>query len=360
MQASLVTPRTQTQRSSIAAVQVTDLSHTYPKVRKAGRRGNKTAASRDEQPGGDQAVDGTPRPALAGVSLDVEPGEIFCVLGPNGGGKTTLFRILSTLLRPSSGQASIFGNDVVSQSHAVREQLGVAFQSPSLDVKLTARENLLHHGHLYGLRGAGLRQRIDRLLDQVHLGQRAGEYVETFSGGMRRRVELAKALLHEPKLLLLDEPSTGLDPAARRDLWDVLERLCKEQGVTIVFTTHILEEADRCDHVAILSQGKLVAVDSPGTLKAMIGGDVLTIEPATDPQALCDAITERLGPWADDAAPKVVDGAVRFEKPDGAQVVAEVAASVSGSIRRITVSEPTLEDVFMHLTGRGLEDSSQL
>src|SRR5215468_4437890 len=213
------------------------------------------------------------RAALKGISFDVLPGEIFGLLGPNGSGKTTLFRILSTLMLPTGGQALISGFDVARQADEVRPRIGVVFQEQSIDVKLTAAENLWHQGHLYGLRGSLLRDRIREMLGRVGLEDRAKEKVETFSGGMQRRVELAKGLIHRPSVLLLDEPTTGLDPGARRDLWLYLGSLRECEGVTVLVTTHLMEEAERCGRLAILSHGKLVGLGTPAELKSEIGGD---------------------------------------------------------------------------------------
>jgi len=304
------------------------------------------------------------RPALDGVSLMIRPDEIFGVLGPNGGGKSTLFRILATVLRPTSGSVRVFGADPVSASHRVRGMLGVVFQYPSLDLKLTARENLLHHGRLYGLGGKDLADRIDAALAAANLTDRAGEYVERFSGGMRRKVEIAKAMLHAPRLLLLDEPSTGLDPGARRDVWRQIERLREAQGVTVALTTHLMDEADRCDRLAILSMGRVVGQGSPSELKSLIGGDVVSLEaePPGDMdgvEALCRQIAERFGPWPQGKPPAVIDGRVRIERQDGAAFVATLAGAFPGRVRSITVGRPTLDDVFMHMTGRALEDEAQ-
>ncbi|MFP4144056.1 MAG: ABC transporter ATP-binding protein [Phycisphaeraceae bacterium] len=295
--------------------------------------------------------------ALAGVSFTARPGEVFGILGPNGSGKSTLFGILSTLLQPrGSGSASIFGHDVVAEPAAARQQIGVVFQHPSLDAKLTAAENLRHQGRLYGLGGRALRERIDHWLDRFGLADRRNEYVERFSGGMRRRVELAKALLHEPKLLLMDEPATGLDPAARREMWHHLLVLREQQGVTVAVTTHLMDEAERCDRLAIMDRGRLVALDTPGTLKASIGGEVVRVEPDetqpnNEPETLARLIEEQLGPWGEGARPRVVEGEVRFEHPDGPAVVARVASTWPGRVQRISVGQPTLEDVFLDLTG---------
>src|SRR6185369_16543051 len=212
------------------------------------------------------------RVALDGISFTVEQARIFGLLGPNGGGKTTTFRILSTLLKPTSGKASICGLDISKDSSKVRNCIGVVFQSAAVDVKLTVAENLRHQGHLYGLKGSALKSRINEVAERMEISDRANDFVEKLSGGLRRRVEIAKSFLHKPPVLLLDEPSTGLDPAARRDLWSYLESLRDREGITIVITTHIMEEAEGCDHIGILDQGRLVANDTPATLKAEIGG----------------------------------------------------------------------------------------
>lgn len=286
------------------------------------------------------------RVALSGVSFSVRSGEVFGLLGPNGGGKTTLFRILTTLLPASSGKAVICGEDVQTQRAEVRRHIGVVFQSPSLDIHLTARENLRHAGRLYGLHGSSLESRIETMLHRFGLGDRADELVKSLSGGMRRRVEIAKGMLHQPALLILDEPSTGLDPAARRELWRHLEGLRDQSGVTILLTTHFLEEAEHCDRLAILDRGQLVACGSPLELKTRVGGDCVTIECETAENLLC-RITERLGCEA-----TLVDGLIRIETRDGAALVGRLMNEFSGDIRAITLGKPTLEDVFVHETGR--------
>ncbi|MBI3988148.1 MAG: ATP-binding cassette domain-containing protein [candidate division NC10 bacterium] len=285
------------------------------------------------------------REALGGITFTVSRREIFGLLGPNGGGKTTLFKILSTLMRPTSGNVRVFGHDLASESHAVRRRLGVVFQHPSLDPKLTVMENLQHHGHLYGLWGRALRSQAQALLNRLGLGDRVSDLVETLSGGLQRRTELAKALLHRPDLLLLDEPSTGLDPGARRDFDDYLDYLREQDGVTILLTTHILEEAERCDRVGILQQGKLVAVGAPDDLKEKIGGDVVVIH-AQDPEGLQTKIRERFG-----CEVALVDGTLRMERPRGHEFVREVVDAFPGEVRSVTFGKPTLEDVFIHLTG---------
>jgi ABC-2 type transport system ATP-binding protein len=285
------------------------------------------------------------RRALAGLSLTIDRGEIFLFLGPNGGGKTTLFRLLSTLIPIQQGEARILGFDLRRQAQAVRERVGIVFQAPSLDKKLTVAENLMHQGHLYGLSGGGLQARQDEMLERLGLGDRRRDRVETLSGGLRRRVELAKGMLHRPRLLLLDEPSTGLDPGARSDLWDYLQQVRRDEGVTIVLTTHLLEEADKADRIAILSEGSLVALDTPDALKATVGGDSITIQ-TEEPESLAPAISERFGCPA-----AVLDGAVRLEQRDGHEWIARLVEAFPGRIDAITLGKPTLEDVFIDRTG---------
>ncbi|MBI3077459.1 MAG: ATP-binding cassette domain-containing protein [Deltaproteobacteria bacterium] len=288
------------------------------------------------------------REALGGVSFAVSEGEVFGLLGPNGGGKTTLFKILATLMVATGGSVRVFGQEVARKPRAVRSRLGVVFQQPSLDRKLTVSENLRHHGHLYGLRGRALGGRAQAVLDRMGLGDRAGDLVETLSGGLCRRAELAKALLHRPDLLLLDEPSTGLDPGARRDFNDHLLYLRGQEGVTILLTTHILEEADRCDRVGILHQGRLVATGTPEELKGRVGGDVVVIR-SRAPEGLRGKLRERFG-----CEPVLVEGTLRVERPRGHEFVREVVEAFPGEVESVTFGRPTLEDVFIHLTGRRL------
>ncbi|HLX62550.1 MAG TPA: ATP-binding cassette domain-containing protein [Planctomycetota bacterium] len=285
------------------------------------------------------------RRALDNLSFSASRGEIFGLLGPNGGGKTTTFRILSTLIRPTSGKVGIFGFDLLNKPREIQKRIGVVFQAPSLDKKLTAYENLHHQGRLYGLGGAQLSSRIGYLLDRVKLGDRANEYVETFSGGMRRRVELAKGLLHGPKLLLLDEPSTGLDPGARRDLWQYLRELAQQEGVTSLLTTHYMEEAAQCTRIAILNAGKLVALGAPDELRATIGGDVITIQ-SPNPEELQKNIAAQFSLNAE-----LIDGTLRVETPRGHELVAKLGGAFPGAIDSMTISKPTLDDVFIKKTG---------
>ena len=293
------------------------------------------------------------RRALVGVTFTVARGEIFGLLGPNGGGKTTLFKILATLMRATSGLGRIFGSSLDSEAAAIRRHLGVVFQHPSVDPKLTVLENVEHHGHLYGWWGPALRSRALSLLKRFGLDDRIRDRVETLSGGLRRRVELAKAILPRPALLLLDEPSTGLDPGARRQFTGYLETLRQEEGVTVLLTTHILEEAERCDRVGILDKGTLVALDTPEALKARVGGDVVVIQ-AADPDGLRAKVAEKFG-----HEPRIVDGSLRVECVRGHEFAREVMETFSDSVSAVTFGKPTLEDVFISLTGRRLWDEQR-
>ena len=302
-------------------------------------------------PGGDAT-----RLALRDLSLTIAAGEKFALLGPNGGGKTTTFRILATLLEaaPPSPSVRVFGHDLARDPAAVRRQIGAVFQSPGVDLKLTARENLLVQARLYGLDRDAARQATQQGLEHFNLADRADERTEAFSGGMRRRLEIAKALMHRPRLLLMDEPATGLDPAARRALWDHLEALRQRDGLTIVWTTHQMDEADRADRLAILAEGQLLTTTTPAELKASLGGHVViaqTTDPADLP-TLQQQITADLGPWEDGHAPAIVDEAVRFSHADGPAVVARVAEMMPGRLQRLSVGQPTLEDAYLHWAAR--------
>lgn len=296
------------------------------------------------------------RPALNGVSFDVRAAELFGLLGPNGSGKTTLFRILSTLMIPTAGRAMVMGYDAAKDPASLRRQIGVVFQAQSVDGKLTAYENLWHQGHLYGLRGSALKQRVGEILSRVGLADRAKERVETFSGGMQRRIELAKGLLHHPAVLLMDEPTTGLDPGARRDLWQYLQILRDEEHVSVLVTTHLMEEAERCDRLAILNEGNLVALGTPAELKSEIGGDVVLLEAARDAGLLADHIRARFH-----VETTVMENQVRIELSEGHRFVPDVVEAFPGEIQSISVSKPALEDVFIRRTGHKFwsEDSEE-
>ena len=286
------------------------------------------------------------RTALNGVSFDVRPAELFGLLGPNGSGKTTLFRILSTLMIPTGGRALVMGFDAALDPASLRRQIGVVFQAQSVDPKLTAYENLWHQGHLYGLRGSALKTRVHEILARVGLADRAKERVETFSGGMQRRIELAKGLLHHPAVLLLDEPTTGLDPGARRDLWQYLQILRDEEHVSVLVTTHLMEEAERCDRLAIMNEGNLVALGTPAELKSEIGGDVILLDAARDAGVLAEHIRAQFH-----VTTTVLGNQVRIEQEAGHRFVPDVVEAFPGEIQAISVSKPALEDVFIHRTG---------
>jgi ABC-2 type transport system ATP-binding protein len=288
--------------------------------------------------------------ALVDVSLGVERAELFGLVGPNGGGKTTLLKVLSTLIRPSTGEARVDGVDVVVDPARARRRIGVVFQHPSLDEQLTARENLRHHGHLHGLTGRMLAERIDQELSLVGVANRSEDLVRVLSGGLKRRVELAKGLLHRPSVLLLDEPTVGLDPGGRREFWDHLRELRSTHDVAMLVATHLMEEAEDCDRIAIVDRGRLVALGAPDQLRAEIRGDVITLE-TDDADWLATTVTERFK-----AAANIVKGRVRIERPDGAAFVPRLAEAFPGRIRSITVGKPTLEDVFVHRTGRQFVD----
>ncbi len=292
------------------------------------------------------------RKALSDVNFQVEDAEIFSLLGPNGGGKTTLFRILSTLFPATEGTARIFDLDVRKDASEVRRQVGVVFQNPSLDIKLTVRENLVHQGHLYGLHGTALRSRVDEMMDQLRIGDRASSLVETLSGGLRRRVELAKGMLHRPKLLILDEPSVGLDPGARHDLWQYLDSLKTSDGVTILVTTHLIDEGDRADHVLILNEGLVVGTGTPQSLKQKIGGDIIALT-SREPSVLSEKIAVKFA-----LKTTVLNGSVRIEKTDGHEFIAELIEAFPGMIDSVTLAKPTLEDVFIDRTGHRLWEES--
>ncbi len=285
------------------------------------------------------------RAALSGVSFAVREREIFGLLGPNGSGKSTLFRILATMLTPAAGAVRVAGFDVERQPAEVRKRIGVVFQSQSLDKKLTVEENLRAQGHLYGLSGRALRERVALVTERLGLTGRRADLVETLSGGLRRRVEIAKALLHEPPVLIMDEPSTGLDPAARLELWQYVRELRDSQGITALLTTHILDEADRCDRLLLLHQGRTVVEGSPSELKARVGGDVVILEVSN-----LEPMRARLGAQA-----TVVDGKLRVEIGNGHRFIAEVVEAFPGVIQSVALHKPTLEDVFLDETGARLE-----
>jgi ABC-2 type transport system ATP-binding protein len=289
--------------------------------------------------------------ALDQVSFVVKAGEAFGLLGPNGGGKSTLFRLMATLLPIQSGSIQLLGCDVASQPGDVRSRIGVTFQSPSVDGRLTVRENLRHQAHLYGLSGLAATDRIQTLGQQLGLSDRMRQRVDSLSGGLKRRVEIAKSLLHDPGLLLLDEPSTGLDPGARHDLWEYLQRLQREQGVTILVTTHLMDEAERCGRLGILDRGRLVVQGTPEALRHSVGGDCLTVR-SPHPALLAQQIIDRFGCQA-----RQVDQDLRIEHPSGHELLRDLVAAFPEEISAISLSKPTLEDVFITQTGHRFWES---
>ena len=285
------------------------------------------------------------RCALDNVSFSVTCGDILCFLGPNGSGKTTLFKILSTLIPPISGSVNILGYDLKTEAKAIRKLLGVVFQHPGLDGKLKVLENLKHQGHLYGCKGKSLNNRVTELLEKFDIEDRSNDLVEELSGGLQRRVEIAKALIHSPKVLLLDEPSSGLDIGIRRQLSDYLNLLSKSENILILMTTHLLDEADLADKVAILDNGKLISIGSPTDLKSQIVGDIVLIE-ANRPDVLCKEITDRFG-----VSPIIFNNLLHIECEQGHEFVREVASVFPDEIHNVRIGKPTLEDVFIKSTG---------
>ena len=284
------------------------------------------------------------RQVLQSVSFDVAPGESFGLLGPNGGGKTTFFRIAATLLTPINGTVRVFGHDVATNPDAVRRCIGMTFQSPALDDRLRVVENLYYHGHLYGLYGKSLNQRIDEVLSLVNLTDRASDLVSTLSGGLQRRVELAKTLLTKPLLLLLDEPSNGLDPGARHEVWEHLRHLRQTESTTIIVATHLMDEAAQCDRVGIFHKGRLVASGTPEALVSEIGGDMILVT-GKDLSSLAQKVTQRF-----DQHVEIIDEALRLERAQAHEFVPELVEAFPGEIDTITFGKPTLEDVFINYT----------
>lgn len=284
------------------------------------------------------------REALRGVNLTIRPGEIFALLGPNGSGKTTLFRLLSTLVPIHRGRIEVAGLNVASNTLGVRGRIGIVFQSPSLDKKLTVDENIACQAALYGLGGAALNTRRDEVLRQMKLTDRRGDFCEKLSGGLKRRVELAKGMLHQPTVMLLDEPSTGLDPAARLDLWQSL-RAMADQGITVVLTTHLLEEADKADRVAIMFEGQVIADGTPQSLRSELGDGLITIASA-DLDGIEKILRDEMGLQTQRASNQV-----RIRCESAPAWVPKIADRLGDSVDSISVGRPGLEDVFIAKTG---------
>lgn len=296
--------------------------------------------------------------AVNNVSIQVKPGELFGLLGPNGAGKTTLINMLSTMIEPSGGSAKVWGFDVVKEASEVRQNIGVVFQDTTLDDRLTGRENLDLHGRLYGLDGRERKKRMDEVLSLVELSDRADALVKTYSGGMMRRLEIARGLMHHPHVLFLDEPTLGLDPQTRIHIWDYIKTLNKNEGVTMVLTTHYMEEADNlCGRIAIIDHGEIVALDTPQALKEMLGGDVITleIEKPGDIAKLCEIYSKN--GCANIVSPKKNEVFITVREGER-QIphILNLALGAGISIRSVSLRKPTLDDVFLHHTGRAIRD----
>jgi ABC-2 type transport system ATP-binding protein len=289
--------------------------------------------------------------AVRGVSFTVPRGEVFGFLGPNGAGKSTTIKMLCTLARPTSGAARVDGYDVTTQRDDVRRRIGLVFQDPTLDGYLTAAQNLRLHAELYGVDPGAIGTRMDQMLEMVDLADRRDQPVMTFSGGMKRRLEIARGLLHSPRVLFLDEPTIGLDPQTRSSIWRYIRALQETEGTTIFMTTHYMDEAEFCDRIAIMDRGEIVVLETPETLKAAVGADRVVLGTADDEAAL-DELRERFGIEA-----AVADGAVTFHVESGEAFVPRLFAELDVAIASVAVSRPTLDDVFMRYTGSTIRDA---
>ncbi|HEX4776024.1 MAG TPA: ATP-binding cassette domain-containing protein [Acidimicrobiia bacterium] len=289
--------------------------------------------------------------AVRGVSFDVAPGETFGFLGPNGAGKSTTISMLCTLLHPSSGTAEVDGFDVVAQQTEVRRRIGLVFQDMTLDEYLTAEENLRFHAELYGVPRAAVAPRLEQVMQMVGLWERRKSLVRTFSGGMKRRLEIARGLLHSPRVLFLDEPTVGLDPQTRTHIWSYIDELRRREAITMFLTTHYMDEAEHCDRIAIIDNGEIVVIDSPENLKASVGRDRVRLQTDDDDRA----ITEIRDHFGEEAT--MSEGEVTIHVPGGEQFVPRLFAELDVSIRSVSVARPTLDDVFMTYTGRTIRDA---
>jgi ABC-2 type transport system ATP-binding protein len=289
--------------------------------------------------------------AVRGVSFSVAPGEIFGFLGPNGAGKSTTISMLCTLLVPTGGAATVAGYDIVRERSQVRRSIGLVFQDPTLDGYLTAEENLRFHAELYAVPTAEARPRTDAVLEMVGLSERRKSLVRTFSGGMKRRLEIARGLLHSPRVLFLDEPTVGLDPQTRSTIWEYVTELRRQEDITIFLTTHYMDEAEYCDRIAIMDAGQIVALDSPAALKASVAQDRVTLR-TDDDEAAIAALRERFGLEATHS-----EGAVVVHVDNGEEFVPHLFAELGLPIRAVSVARPTLDDVFMAFTGRTIRDA---
>ena len=290
--------------------------------------------------------------AVNDISFSVDQGEVFGLLGPNGAGKTTVINILCTLSKPTSGKASISGFDVTHQQGQVRQCIGLVFQDPSLDERLTALENLKFHSMVYNIPASVRKERIEQVLRMVELWERRRDIVKTFSGGMKRRLELARGLLHHPKVLFLDEPRLGLDPQTRSRLWDFILDLRRREGTTIFLTTHYMDEAEYTDHIAVMDYGKLIALDSPKGLKSMVGGDMISLSTVDDQRAQAE-LQKRYHIKA-----RCDGGQVTFEIANGERFIPALIKKFDTDILSISLRRPTLDDAFLKLTGHRLRDEA--
>jgi ABC-2 type transport system ATP-binding protein len=291
--------------------------------------------------------------AVRGVSFEVQPGEVFGFLGPNGAGKTTTINMLCTLAKPTSGRALVAGYNVVSERDDVRRNIGLVFQDPTLDGYLSAAQNLELHAELYGVDKALVPDRMHQMLEMVGLWDRRDSTVMTFSGGMRRRLEIARGLMHSPRVLFLDEPTIGLDPQTRSSIWGYIRELREREEITIFMTTHYMDEAEFCDRIAIMDQGEIVALDTPEALKETVGADRVRIETDDDGAAIA-ALAEQF-----DLEATISEGAVSFAVPGGEEFVPRLFNELGVPIRSVHVSRPTLDDVFMSFTGSTIRDAEQ-
>jgi ABC-2 type transport system ATP-binding protein len=291
--------------------------------------------------------------AVRGVTFEVATGEVFGFLGPNGAGKTTTINMLCTLAKPTAGEARVAGHDAVTERDDVRRNIGLVFQDPTLDGYLTAEQNLRLHAELYGVQSDLVMPRMQQVMEMVGLWERRGHVVGTFSGGMRRRLEIARGLMHSPRVLFLDEPTIGLDPQTRRSIWSYIRELKEREEITIFMTTHYMDEAEWCDRIAIMDHGEIVALDSPETLKAGVGKDRVVIH-TDDNDAAIAALRETFGIEAG-----VSEGAVTFGVDSGEEFVPRLFAELGIPIRAVSVSRPTLDDVFMSYTGTTIRDAEE-
>jgi ABC-2 type transport system ATP-binding protein len=291
--------------------------------------------------------------AVRGVDFEVAPGEVFGFLGPNGAGKTTTINMLCTLAKPTSGAATVAGHDVVKERDDVRRNIGLVFQDPTLDNYMTGEENLKLHAELYGLQRDLVKPRMREVLEMVGLWERKDSPAGTYSGGMRRRLEIARGMMHSPRVLFLDEPTIGLDPQTRRSIWTYIRELKEREEITIFMTTHYMDEAEWCDRIAIMDHGEIVALDAPDRLKAEVGRDRVTIHTDDDAAAIA-ALKERFGIDA-----MMAEGAVTFGVPGGEQFVPRLFAELGVPIQGVSVHRPTLDDVFMSYTGTTIRDAEE-